>query len=102
MDPGETPVETAIRETQEEVGVQIRVGALLGAMGGPEYEVEYPNGDKVAYVVMAYDAAITGGLPVADGDETTEVGWFKQSDLSSADLNVLVKALLRDLQLIDH
>ena len=29
-EPGETPEETAIRETREEVGLQIRVGAKIG------------------------------------------------------------------------
>lgn len=35
---GESPAETAIRETREEIGADIRITRLLDVLGGPDYE----------------------------------------------------------------
>jgi 8-oxo-dGTP pyrophosphatase MutT (NUDIX family) len=48
---GEAPEAAAIQETLEETGASIELSALLGAFGGPEYMVEYRNGDQARYVV---------------------------------------------------
>ena len=56
VDPGESPAEAAMRECLEEIGVPVRLTGLLGAFGGPDYEVTYPNGDRVAYVTVVYTA----------------------------------------------
>jgi 8-oxo-dGTP pyrophosphatase MutT (NUDIX family) len=79
--------------------VRIRLGSLLGAAGGSSYEVRYPNGDRSAYVVLAYEATIEDGVPEPDGEETTEVGWFSMDELATADLNGLVRALLEEVGL---
>jgi hypothetical protein len=46
---------------REELGVRVRLARLLGALGGPDYEVSYPNGDRVAYVTAVYEARIIDG-----------------------------------------
>jgi 8-oxo-dGTP pyrophosphatase MutT (NUDIX family) len=53
MEPGETPEETAIRETKEETGVNIRITKSLGAIRWSDGEVKV-----VCYV---FEAVITGG-----------------------------------------
>jgi 8-oxo-dGTP pyrophosphatase MutT (NUDIX family) len=45
VDVGESPADAAIREAREEIGAGVRLRGLLGALGGPDYEVTYPNGD---------------------------------------------------------
>ena len=55
---GESPAETAIREAREEIGAGIRLTKLLDVLGGPDYEVTYPNGDRVAYVTSVYEAEV--------------------------------------------
>ena len=54
-----------IREAREEIGADIRLTRLLDVLGGPHYEVTYPNGDRTAYVTAVYEAEIVDGIPVA-------------------------------------
>ena len=65
VDPGESPAEAAIREAREEIGVEVRLERLLDVLGGPDYEVTYPNGDRVMYVCAAYEATIIAGDPAS-------------------------------------
>src|SRR5579863_1765734 len=69
VDVGESPAEAAIREAREEIGAGVRLRELLGVLGGPDYEVTYPNGDRAAYVTAVYEAEIISGVPaVADNE----------------------------------
>ena len=99
IEPDETPRDGAVREAEEEAGVKVDLGTILGVFGGPEYRVTYPNGDESAYVVTVFDAKVTGGTPRPDGEETSEVGWFKPEELPFSKMGRLTKALLRDLGL---
>jgi 8-oxo-dGTP pyrophosphatase MutT (NUDIX family) len=54
IEPDENPRDCAVREAQEEAGVSVELGAILGVLGGPDYRVTYPNGDESAYVVTAF------------------------------------------------
>ena len=91
---GESPAEAAIREAREEIGVEVQLTRLLGVLGGPDYEVTYPNGDRTAYVTAAYEARIIDGTPVADHDELSDVAWFTREELSAVPLSRLARALL--------
>lgn len=73
VDPGEAPAVCAVREAQEETGVQIRVDRLAGVFVVPE--TTYPNGDRAAYVDHAFSCTwLAGEAHVAD-DESTDVRW---------------------------
>jgi 8-oxo-dGTP pyrophosphatase MutT (NUDIX family) len=81
---GESPAETAIREAREQIGAEVRPTRLLDVLGGPDYEVIYPNGDRAAYVTVVYEADIIGGVPAIADDELSDIRWF--SPVSSASL----------------
>lgn len=100
IEPGESPREGAAREAEEEAGVTVALGDILGVLGGPEYRVTYPNGDETAYVVTAFDATVIDGDPRPDGDETSEVRWFPPGQLPLQQMGGLTRALLRDLGLL--
>lgn len=97
---GESPAESAIRESYEELGVDVELTRLLGVDGGPDYEVTYPNGDKVAYVVSAYEGRITGGSPHVNDGELGSYGWFAQTELARLPLTRLTRALLTATELM--
>ena len=99
VEPDETPEQCAVREAEEEAGVTVRLGSVLGVLGGPEYRVRYPNGDETAYVVTVYDATVTSGSPRPDDDETVQVHWFSSDDLPFDQMGTLTRALLRDIGL---
>ena len=94
VDVGESPAEAAIRESREEIGVDIRLVRLLDVLGGPDYEVSYPNGDRVAYVTAVYEARIVEGSPVVSDGELSELAWFEPGELSGLRLSGFARALL--------
>ena len=96
IEPGESPIEAAEREAREEIRAETRIGQLLGVYGGDGYRVRYPNGDLVAYVVVAY-AATLRSRPEPDMDEVTEIGWFSKPDLPALGLGSLNRTLLTEL-----
>ena len=97
IEPDESPQEAALREAQEEAGVELELGPILAVLGGPEYRLTYPNGDQTSYVVTVYDATVIGGTPRADGDETSDVRWWDISSLPRDQMGTLTLALLRDV-----
>ena len=99
VEPDESPRDGAVREAREEAGVTVELGNILGVFGGPEYRVTYPNGDESAYVVTVFDATVMDGTPQPDGDETSDVGWFRPEELPVGRMGVLTRALFRDLGL---
>ena len=83
IDVDESPPDAARREAREEIGVEVELTGLLGALGGPRFHLTYPNGDRAAYVSVVYRARIVSGEPAPDDDETTEVRWFTRDELST-------------------
>jgi 8-oxo-dGTP pyrophosphatase MutT (NUDIX family) len=93
IDPGESPAEAAVRESREEIGVEVRLIRLLDVLGGPDYEVSYPNGDRTAYVTAVYEAAIISGAPAVSDDELSDLAWFTPAQLADLDLSRFARAL---------
>lgn len=81
IDPGERPVDAAAREVWEETGWLVRPTELLGCLGGPEFQVTYPNGDRLAFVTTVYRAERTGGTQQACEEEVGGLGWFTMDEV---------------------
>lgn len=94
VDPGESPAAAAVREAREEIGVGIRLVRLLTVLGGPDYEIRYPNGDRVAYVPAVYEAEIIDGTPSPSDGELSELAWFTPAELQTLRLSRFTRALL--------
>lgn len=95
VDIGESPADAAVREAREEIGVEVRLVRLIDVLGGPEYEVRYPNGDQVAYVSVVYEARIIDGSPTPSDGELSDVAWFEPAELPALRLSRFTRALLR-------
>jgi len=94
IEPGESPDEAAIRESQEEAGVTVRLVRLLGVLGGPQFRITYPNGDRTSYVSTVYQAVVVGGSPTPDGDETSAAEWWHEDALPLDEMSSFTRALL--------
>ena len=94
VDPGESPAQAAVREAREELGVEVRLGRLVDALGGPDFEVTYSNGDRVAYVASVYEATITSGDPAPTDGELSAVKWFTRDELPTLQLRRITRAIL--------
>jgi ADP-ribose pyrophosphatase YjhB (NUDIX family) len=94
VDIGESPPEAAVREAREELGAGVVLTRLLDVLGGPDYEVSYPNGDRAAYVTAVYEARITEGTPAPGDGELSDVAWFTREELPLLRLSRFSRALL--------
>lgn len=94
IEPDESPWDAAVRESAEEAGVEIRIEAIRTVLGGPQFRVEYPNGDVISCVTTVFDAHVVGGEARADMDETVEVGWFSLAELGRLELSPFTVAML--------
>jgi 8-oxo-dGTP diphosphatase len=95
VEPDEAPRAAAVREAREEAGVDVELLGILDVVGGRSFRVHYPNGDTTAYVSTVFDARVVGGTPAADGEETSEVGWFTRAALDEADLSTFARETFR-------
>lgn len=80
IEPGEQPAEAAVRETLEETNLHVRVTAILGVYGGQDLIIDYPNGDRAAYVGTIFRGRVVGGDMRPDGSETLDVRWFTRDE----------------------
>ncbi len=71
---GETPQMAAIREANEETGLDVKVNKLIGVY--TDCDMEYPNGDKAHSVLIAFELEVLGGELFCDKDETLELKYF--------------------------
>ena len=81
VEPGEHPADAAVRETWEETGLLVELTGVFGVFGGPDLIIDYPNGDKAAYIGTIFRGRIVGGEIRPDGDEILEVKYVSSEDL---------------------
>jgi 8-oxo-dGTP pyrophosphatase MutT (NUDIX family) len=48
VDVGESPAAAAVREAREEISADVQLVRLVDVLGGSDFEVSYPNGDRTA------------------------------------------------------
>jgi ADP-ribose pyrophosphatase YjhB (NUDIX family) len=94
VDVGESPAAAAVREAREEISADVRLVRLVDVLGGPDFEVSYPNGDRAAYVTAVYEALIITGSPAPGDDELSELAWFTPGQLPGLQLSRFSRALL--------
>lgn len=95
IDPDESPADAAIRECWEETGFHVELTRLVGAFGGPQYRVTYPNGDVVSYTTIVFEARVIGGRAQADGEEATALRFVSQAEAAELPMAAWTRDLVR-------
>jgi 8-oxo-dGTP diphosphatase len=86
VEPGETDHEALVREMQEETGLAVQAGPLLGT-------VQRPARDGDVLDIRDYAATITGGT-LRPGDDAAEARWVTVSEMAGMPITEgLVEAL---------
>ena len=81
MEPGETFLETALRETLEETGLKTKNLKLFGLYSGKEGYSEYLNGDKIFSVQIIFYTSEFSGELIQDAAESHEHRFFSCTSL---------------------
>lgn len=79
LEPGDSPASGALREVQEETGVQARIVRVAGVSATTPSV--YPNGDQCRFVDIAFELEWLSGVPQVGDDESTKVAWFPANAL---------------------
>lgn len=83
MELGETTEETAQREAYEETGLTVTDLKRFEVFSGKDFYFEYPNGDRVYNVIVAYKAGhVTGTLRT--GEESLKLDYQPLSSLPAS------------------
>ena len=94
MEPGETFLETAVRETFEETGLKVEELKMFGIYSGEEGFAEYQNGDKVFSVQIIFYSTCFSGELIHNTEESHGHGFFSRHDLPQ--LNSHQKRFIQD------
>jgi 8-oxo-dGTP pyrophosphatase MutT (NUDIX family) len=82
IEPGEQPADAAVRETWEETGLFVELTGIVGVYGGPDLVIDYPNGDRAAYIGTIFRGRVVSGTIRPDGVETLDVRYFTREELA--------------------
>jgi ADP-ribose pyrophosphatase YjhB (NUDIX family) len=81
IDLGESMVQTAVRETKEETGIDCEITGLAGIYTDPKHVILYTgNGEARQECSIVLTARATGGAPTRS-DESSQVRWVPRDDL---------------------
>lgn len=95
LEPGELPADCAVREVWEETGLEVEIDGLAGVYAGtPDHRIEYPNGDVVDYVIVVFEATVSGGELAESTEELRELRWVDRSELAALDAQPWIATML--------
>jgi ADP-ribose pyrophosphatase YjhB (NUDIX family) len=96
MELGENIEDTAMRETKEEIGIEVENLELFGVYSGSELYFKYPDGNEVYNVSIVYFAHTFQGKILLDAAEHSEYKFFDIGNLPQ-DISAPIKPILKDL-----
>lgn len=85
LEPGESVIESCIREVKEETALDIEVVRLIGVYSDPHRLLEYSDGNQFHLISLNFEARVTGGS-LATSEETSEFQWISLDELKQIDL----------------
>jgi 8-oxo-dGTP pyrophosphatase MutT (NUDIX family) len=92
---GETPRQCAIRETEEETGIQAELTGILGVYSDPGHIVAYTDGEIRQEWELILLGRPVSGTPTVN-DEASDVRWVAPADLKDLDIHPTQWRQLRD------
>ncbi|MEJ2240505.1 MAG: NUDIX domain-containing protein [Gemmatimonadales bacterium] len=98
---GENVAHTAIRETTEETGLDIRLERIIGVYSSFKFNETTSNGDQVKNVGTLFRATPLAGQDAADGKEIAEIAWMEEGEIlghASEEYRLFLEMALRHLR----
>ncbi len=85
LESGESVAEACMREVWEETGLRVEIVRLAGVYSNRDLLVEYADGNRVQFIVLNFEARITGGS-LTLSNETSDAGFFPFEEVKTLDL----------------
>lgn len=95
VEPDETPANAAVRECWEETGLLAEITGVVGVFGGPEFRINYPNGDTVSYVATVFEARRVDGEPCPDGLEASALRFVSRAEAQELSMAAWTKEMVK-------
>lgn len=90
---GEHPEETAIRETKEEIGIDIKL------LSNRPFINSFVYADSIQGIIFIYPAKIVSGqIDISNNPKTKDVKWFEIDNLDFQACLLEVKNFIKELQ----
>ena len=89
---GETAVEAAVRETEQEAGVHVEVSDFAGLFSEPGHVVRGPGGEVRQQFALLFRARAIGGTPRRDESETGAAAWISVDDLAGLPISAPMRS----------
>jgi 8-oxo-dGTP diphosphatase len=93
VEEDESPTEAAVREAEEEIGVEVELQK-------PFYSGEFQHNDQI-YLWHGYIANVKKGNPQVKEEKFQELKWFKGPELDEINLAPNLKMILPALRKLD-
>ena len=96
VEPEEDPADALVREVREETSLEVALGRVIGAYGGPDATLHYDNGDVTSHVRIAFEARVVGGELQADGVEVLEARFTTAEERARLPVPPIIARMLAD------
>jgi ADP-ribose pyrophosphatase YjhB (NUDIX family) len=95
MEIGESISETAIREVQEETGLEVKPLYIVGIYSNPRHVVEYSDGEVRQQFSICFACQVIGGQ-IRTSIESTEVRFFTQNEITELQTTSSIRRRIDD------
>jgi ADP-ribose pyrophosphatase YjhB (NUDIX family) len=87
IDLGESMTQAAVRETQEETGIECRITGIVGIYTNPKHVILYTSNGEARQEFSILLAAVPVGGELATSSESSEVRWVPRDELAGYQLD---------------
>jgi ADP-ribose pyrophosphatase YjhB (NUDIX family) len=94
MEVGERIADTAVREVEEETGLEVKPERVVGIYSNPQHVVEYADGEVRQQFSVCFACRVVGG-DLAVSDESLEVGFFTPEQLEGMPMHESIRLRIR-------
>jgi ADP-ribose pyrophosphatase YjhB (NUDIX family) len=94
MEAGERIADTAVREVNEETGLDVEPEALVGIYSDPRHVIEYGDGEIRQQFSICFACRVVGGT-LATSEESLEVGFFHPAEIERMQMHESIRLRIR-------